>query len=522
LAYSYQQNPVYKAESRLLIKPIPSAPQVNVDTEGQVVASEAVASLVLADLGLEISEAQLLSHLQVKPVTGQPFVQAEVLAITSVSGDADLAAGIANSFATSYIDYRQQQAKDALDAAQDAIQEQIDRVRARLADIAERLRVSEKTDSSLAAALETERSVVIAQLGVLQQRLDDTNADPVALRLSGGDVLELAVPPSKPISPDHVRNGASGLGLGLMLGVGLAFLRERLDDRFRTRREVEAALAVPVLATINKFETPRRKSQRRIVVAEQSSGAAGEAFRNLRTNLEFTAMQQGIQSILITSPSAHEGKTATTANLASAFSIAGRKVVVVSGDLRRPTLEMYLGSENKKGLSEWLLGDVEDVSEVIHATSLPGVQIVPSGGLPHNPAELLTSIRLPQLVEILSGLHDVLLIDSPPVLPVADATIIGAHVGGTVLVLNASTTKRSPAIHAKEQLERVNARVIGSVLNGIDLSGPSYYYQPYYYSGYKPRNPYSESSPKTKPPRRRRFRRRSSSGAPRDLGTRNA
>jgi capsular exopolysaccharide synthesis family protein len=274
-----------------------------------------------------------------------------------------------------------------------------------------------------------------------------------------------------------------GAIFGLALGVGMAFLRERLDDRFRGRPDVEQAMEAPVLATVPRF--PKERRSRELIVVSEPKGAASEAYRNLRTSLQFLLTQRGAKTLLITSPSEHEGKTATTANLGFALAQAGQNVILVSGDLRRPQLEKYFGVKAEVGLSTYLLGEVDDIGQIVLGDpSLPGLRLLPSGPVPSNPAELLTSPRVGELVAELEAHSDIVIFDAPPVLPVADSVILGSHVGLAVLILDAANTQRSAAVHAKELLQRVGTEVIGCVLNAFDASGSPYYYEPYYYSQY--------------------------------------
>jgi capsular exopolysaccharide synthesis family protein len=287
-----------------------------------------------------------------------------------------------------------------------------------------------------------------------------------------------------------VRNAALAAFLGLAIGVGLAFLRERLDDRFRGGSDVEEALEAPVLAMVPKFSADGKAGATLITTSETKS-VASEAYRGLRTNLQFVLAQRGGKSIVITSPSAGEGKTITTANLAVTLAKAGVRTVVVSADLRRPTLERYFGVDKRHGLSTFL--DSSDAApwDVIRDPGMPNLRIVTSGPIPESPAELLVSPRLGQLLDFLEANCDITLIDSPPILAVSDAAIIASRVSGTVLVIDASTTARSASVHARDQVERAGGELVGVVLNSFDPSS-SPYYAPYYYA-----SPYDSETAQT-------------------------
>jgi capsular exopolysaccharide synthesis family protein len=478
---SFQQTPLYRAETRLLVEPIPAANfYPNALTESEVVASEDVAVLVIDDLDLELPVRALLGGLTATPISDNTGV----IVISYTSQDRVLTALVANSFARNYIDYQLDNALLGLVGEREDIRKDVSRLEGELRALITRIEgARDRGDASRVISLENERTTLTLRIGSLQQRLDAI--PPVPSEGSGGGrILSAATEPASPFSPDHFGDGLIGIILGLGLGIGLAFLRERLDDRFKGRPDVERALESPVLATVPKYANAKRM-ERELIVRSEPKGAASEAYRNLRTSLQFISAQRGIKSVLVTSPSEHEGKTSTTANLGMALAQAGRTVVLVSADLRRPQLERYFKVSSKTGLSSWLLGEEIELGNIIlEDPALPNIRLLPSGPIPSNPAELLTSPRLIELIAELEEHADVVLFDSPPALPVADSIIIASHVHTAVLILDAASTKRSAAVHAKEQLERVGAEVVGCVLNAFDPTGSPYYYEPYYYSQY--------------------------------------
>lgn len=505
LAFSFQQTPVYTSESRVLVQAMASNPNdfylfpPNLETESEVVSSGPVAELVKDDLATTMSTRDLLSGLSVTSV-----VDSEVLIVKYTDEDPQFAQQASNSFTQSYLDYRVDQALEGLVAAQESIQRRVDAVREQLTDLSDRLdQARERQDEELVATLESERSVLLARLGVLQQRLDDVQPDPT-VRLGGGNIIEQAEISATPSSPNHTQNGILGLALGLALGVALAFVRERLDDRFRGRTDVVRALGVPALATIPKHaNAKKRKKDRTIppVTLTEPRGTASESYRSLRTSIQFLAADRDIKMLVVTSPAAGEGKTVTASNLAIAFAQANSRTILVSADMRRPMLEEHFGIERQPGLSDWLMGTGQPATSLLKQhPEVENLRIMPVGSIPPNPAELLSSGRLLHLVSELAEVSDILIVDAPPTLPVADASILSAHAGGTVLVVDAGETKRSAAIHAKEELERVGGRVLGCVLNAYD-PGAAY---SYYDSGYYPQYYTDPSSENGKQENRRR------------------
>jgi succinoglycan biosynthesis transport protein ExoP len=484
LAFSLQQTPLYTAEARLLVEPVPSQeqqssflPAVNLETERELVQSMPVAELVKEELGLDTPVDELLGGLDVQVVT-----ETEVLIVGYTSDDPAQSQRAANAFAQGYIANRRNQALENLRAASSDIQRNIEGVEQQLADLEERIADAEvAADEGALTALESQRTSLLTQLGVLELQLQELRPGE-AVRSAGGQVLAPATLPASPSSPNLLRNALLAAFLGLALGVGLAFLRERLEDRFKGREDVERTLGAPVLATIPRFAGKRKDDRSKLIVRTDPHSLASEAYRSLRTNLEFIASTTDRNSFLITSPSAGEGKSVTAANLGLAFAQSGRRTIIISGDLRRPTIEKIFGVRATDGLSRYLAGQTDELEEIIVNPGISNLRILPTGPVPPNPAELMTSPRMAQLIADLEANSDMLLIDSAPTLPVADATIMIAHVGGAVLVVDAEITRRAAADHGRSELVKVGGRFVGAVLNAYDpTTSPYAYYQPYNY-----------------------------------------
>lgn len=479
LFMSSRQTPIYSTGGELQVKPSEATGFSSAENEAAVVRSAPVAQLVAEDLGFEESPVALLG-----PLSAEPVSPTSNQILISYSGtDPAFVRDAANSFMDSYISYRRGQARTDIAATRRQLEQKRERQRARLAAVSEQIeRARNRGNTGRLGALETQRSILAANLGLTQQEID--GLEPVPARASIAEILKPAPLPQSPSSPDHRRSALMGLLGGLALGVAIAFLRERLDDRFRGRPDLERALEAPVLATVPRF-LGKVEGQRGLSLNLDPGGAASEAYRTLRTALQFICAQRNIKSILVSSPSAHEGKTSTVANLGVAISSAGLNVALVSADLRRPQLERHFDVKASQGLTTWLLGEQNDLGQLLLThPDIPGLSLLPAGPIPSNPAELLTSPRLRELVEGLEEMVDLVLVDSPPVLPVADASIIASLIGPTVLIVDAARTRRSAAVHAKEQIERVGGTLLGTVLNGFDPASTPYYYEPYYYTKY--------------------------------------
>jgi capsular exopolysaccharide synthesis family protein len=477
LAYSYRQTNIYTARARLLIAPFQGQViALNLETEAEVVTSVPVAVLVQEDLETSSSADSLLGGVSAIPSSET----GTVLNVSYVSADPGLAQAAANSFAENYVEYRREQYRESIVSDRQGILQKVDRARAALEDMAERIqRAKANGNNGLVTSLETERSIVIARMGVLQQQLDNIQPESAASN-GGGEVIEPASLPGTPSSPNHRNDGIMGVMLGLIAGIGMAFLRDRLDDRFKGRSDVERTLEAPVLATIPKYSVHRISGRPELAVLTDPHGPASETYRGLRTNVQFLTAERRVKSLIMTSAAAGEGKSLTTANLATALAQTRARVIVVSADLRRPTIERYFGIRSERGLAEWLTHGHDDLGSLLKDPGLPNLRILPSGKVPPNPTELLASPRFPELVDLLEGAADMVLFDSPPVLPVADAQIMATHVGGVILVIDSSKTHRSAGSRAKSEVERVGGQIIGATLNSYDPETSPYYYEPGY------------------------------------------
>ena len=218
-----------------------------------------------------------------------------------------------------------------------------------------------------------------------------------------------------------------------------------------------------------------------LITLSDPKSPVSEAFRTIRTNIMFSSLDAPLKKLLITSPSPNDGKSTIAANLAIVLAQAGKKVLVIDLDLRKPTVHKKFGVENIKGFTNFLLGDakLEDIVKTV--AGIPNLYILTSGPLPPNPAELLGSQKMKKILEQLKDEYDVVVIDSPPVIPVTDAALLASIVDGVVLVLSQGQTRIDVAQKAVEQLKNVGARILGTVLNNVNTNGGSYYYYYYYH-----------------------------------------
>lgn len=310
-------------------------------------------------------------------------------------------------------------------------------------------------------------------------------------------VVRTAELPDAPVSPRPKLNIALGLLVGLAIGVGAAVLRETLDTSLNGAEEIQQALDLPTLGLI-AFDPDAEK--RPLIVHVDPQSARAEAFRQLRTNLQFVDVDRKPRSIVVTSSVPSEGKSTTTCNLAIALTQAGLRVILVEADLRRPRLAGYLGIEGAVGLTDALVGRA-DLDDLLQAWGDGNLQVLASGPTPPNPSELLGSEQMGELLRDLESRCDLVLLDAPPLLPVTDAAVLTAHASGAIVVIRSGRTTREQATRAVEILRGVDAHVYGAVINMVPTKGPGADKYGYYGYGYASTAPVVDL-----PPRRTRTR----------------
>lgn len=281
-------------------------------------------------------------------------------------------------------------------------------------------------------------------------------------------IIQPAIPEEAPVAPRPLLNALLAAVVAFMIVSAGVFIVEYLDDAIKGPDEVEAALGLPTLGTIERMAGARERLPiyRLATLLYPRSGAA-EAFRALRTNVEFAAVDEAIHRLLVTSAVPSEGKTVTAANLAVAFAQGGRRILLVDADLRRPGIHEIFGLANDAGLTNLLRQDEVRLAMIVKPTEQKGLSILTAGPLPPNPAELLASQRMKALISTLNDGYDMVILDSPPIEAFTDAAVLSSLVDGTLLVVESKRGRLAQVRAAKEALTRANARLLGVVLNGL-------------------------------------------------------
>jgi capsular exopolysaccharide synthesis family protein len=486
LVASLLQTPVYEARGDLLLQPRksdllfdPAAgfrtdPNRALQTEIRALESKPVEDLVLERLG------------SLPRISAKGVGQTDVIAVYAKSTDPEAAAAAVNAYASAYIDIRRQEAVDDLIAAGAVIQKAIAEVKAQMDALDARV-AEAPTDAArelVAESVAPEREGLAQQQSFLKQKLSQLQVD-ADLTSGGARVIRPAIVPSDPVTPTPVRDGIVAALAGLVAAIGLVLLIEHLDDSIKTKDDLDRALpGVSVVGLIPKVAGWKSRSEPQVVSAAEPTSPAAEAYRTLRTAIQFLELGRPTGLIEITSPNAMEGKTTTLANLAVAVSRAGQRVLMVCCDLRRPRIHEFFGLSNKVGLTSVLLGSVAPAEAIQAVPDMNRLFVLASGPLPPNPSEILSTPPVTELLRRLKRDYDVVLIDSPPVLPVTDSLVLARVVDSVLLVCSARETRRGQAARAVELLRQVDAPLAGVVLNGVTSeSSYGYGYEYRYYGG---------------------------------------
>jgi capsular exopolysaccharide synthesis family protein len=312
---------------------------------------------------------------------------------------------------------------------------------------------------------------------LLAAKIESEKLDVQIPKSSIVEITNPAQPGESPVKPNKTLNITLGVIIGLIMGVSLAFFIEYLDTSVKTIEEVERAFQTPVLGVI-----PQNVGY---LVDEGPESQHAEAYRVLRTNILFSRKDEKLNTIVVVSAGAGEGKSITVVNLATVFAQAGQRVLVVDSDLRRPTLHKQLHVANNIGLTNYLLKQ-NKLDEIIQTSSVPMLDFMASGKLPSSSMSILGSAQMKEMVAELKQRYDFIFFDSPPILGVSDASVLASEVDMVIQVIQYRRYPQPMSIRAKQLIEKVGGNLIGILLNNINMSQDEsyYYYTGYYHGGY--------------------------------------
>jgi non-specific protein-tyrosine kinase len=462
--------PIYTASSTLRIATA-SGGTVNysdymyADRIMNTYVSIATSSPVMDELKQQLGQVKL-PQIEVKIVPNTELIQ-----ILVEDPDPALAATTANTLTSILITQSQDLYSGGGKSPQDILSEQLQQMETELNQAQsdyEKLVTNSPNDveaiSAASRALEVKQQIYASLLEQYEQtRIRE------AIRANTLSIVEPAVYPEAPSKPNRLLNIILGFMVGLIGGVGLAFLFENLDSTLYTTKQVEKATQLTALGQIPNIKVHKQ------TLSVNGNSIYREAFRRLRTNI---FMQDGgvpQKALLITSAEPGEGKSTTVANLAYVIAQSNRSVIVVDCDLRLPTLHKLFQLPNTSGLSDYLCQEAA-INQISKTTKFPRVKVITSGPLPSNPMELLSSPKMSILINALTQQYDVVLLDTPSIVQVGDAAVLVPMVDGVLLVVMLGETKEEAILDASKQLEDARARSIGLVVNGVRPESNYYYY----------------------------------------------
>lgn len=501
VAMSLLQPKVYSGEAKVLISEkdtsaailgtlvpeLSSQPERAMQTQVQLVTLRPVAEATIKRLDLGTTPEALLAGVSVSAVG-----QTNIITIQSTASSPQMAAKIANTMAEEYVSASRERKRESMKAAADEVEQRLEVARQEILALGRKIQETGSTDE-----LSAQLQIATGTYTTLADKLEELRINE-QLETGSGSVVQEAVASDAAISPKPKRNGMIGLAVGLIFGLGMAFLYEYLDNTIKSTEEAEKIYGGPVLGIIpvDKLE---KGQKRRLTIVDAPGSPAAESYRVVRNSLDFINFEHDLRTLLITSATPGEGKSTVSANLAMSLAQAGKKVVLISCDFRRPTTDQFFAVNNLIGLSDVLLG-THSLKAALQRPVDEQLLVLTAGKMPPNPSELLASAKMSEVVESLEEWADWVIIDTPPILAVADPVSIARWADGVLMVSKAGESTREAALKAVELLGKVGATVAGVAIWGLDetKNRPGYGYGYGYYTGgyYYQRSYYGYGSPK--------------------------
>jgi len=474
-AVSFSQPKLYESSARVLISAQqdisgtgnalsdPNQLQNQMQTQVQIAESPDVEAQANQALGSDVDELE--------SIAASGVTNTRVMQITATSQSPQVAQKAANTYAEAYLKAGQQTAVDRIISIGQTVATKQQQLRDQMTAIDTKLIARPKPDPATITSLNNQKAAFQTQLDSLQRQYDTAQAGAL-VKEAAATTLNAAELPTAPASPNPKRNIALAIVLGALIGVGVALLWERLDDRVRSATQV--ALWFPKLSnlgTIPRVRDWKNRDEAKNTTMLDPRSQTAEAYRGLRTSIEFLALDRELKVIEVTSATAGEGKSTTVANLATALAWAGKKVVVVSADLRRPRVHDFFGMSNEVGLTTTLLND-KPLDEVLQRAVVDAgggsVDVLATGQLPPNPSEVLAHSAVGEIFAQLREQFDYVLIDAPPVLPVADSLVLSKYADGIIAVAGIGDLKKDELERTIALLDGTRTETLGVLVNGGD------------------------------------------------------
>ncbi len=450
------------------------------ESYAQIIPRQPILQAVIDNLGLNMSWTQLK-----RDVLAETIPNTQLLAITVQNNSPELAVAIADEIAYQLILQSPTSPENEARAEHGAfVKQQLAGLETRIARSEARL---EEIDTLLNSALSArEIQNLESEKRTLEAVIRDWQSSYVSLLnfFEGGDtsnyltIIDPAQLPVRPVSPNIPLNVALAAFMGFSLALGAAILLEYLDDTVKSTDDLAQELNMTVLGSVTSIKGKSYKEK--MAEAHAPFSPVSESYRLIRTNMQFMAIDKPAQLVAVTSAGPGEGKSTTIANLGVVMGQAELRTIIVDADLRQPTQHSIFRVPNTSGLTDLLLSSDARIEDQLVQTGYDNVQLITSGPLPPNSAEILNSHSMQALMEKLRDYADIILFDTPPILMVTDALVLSSRVDGTILVVKAGQTRRAALQEALERLKKVDSHLLGSILNQISPRSGSYYYSSHY------------------------------------------
>jgi non-specific protein-tyrosine kinase len=482
--------PLYRTKTTLMVgrttqNPDPttsdfSTGQQLASTYVQLARREPVLRGVIDSLGLQVNWQSLAGQ-----VSSAVIPQTQLIEVGVIDSDPYRAKVLADAIAEQLILQSP--------TGSSSTNQEIEFIRSQISDLKEKIESGQNELKRLQQELDSANSAsqiqnLQNQINVLDTKISgwqDTYSQ-LLVFLEGGNVnaltvIEEATIPSAPISPNTMMNVLLASVIGIILAVGGAFIVEYLDDTIKTELDVERTARLPTLGGISRIKGGNYKEK--LIAVREPLSPAVEAYRVLRTNIQYSEANKHLQTLMITGAGPSEGKSICLANLGVVMAQSGLKVIIVDADLRRPVQHEIFGLSKIAGLSDALLNIKSNVKDYIKASQQENLRILTSGFVPPNPAELLGSRKMGEIIEELKSEADIILFDSPPTLVVADSRMLSYLMDGVIIVNDAGHTRTSEAKRAADELRKVQSNLLGVVINHFPTTNDGYYYYRYQENG---------------------------------------
>jgi capsular exopolysaccharide synthesis family protein len=430
--------------------------RADLNTQVELLQSPSLRLAVLGALGRDGAK--------VGSMRATPVGQTTVVRLTVESTDPRIAKRAADMYASTYVSTRQRQQNDTLSSAGAQVQNKIHDIEQQL----NALDAQAPPGVGVRSDLNTQRLSLQSQYALYKQKLDQLQID-ASLKDAGVQITSAAPIPTTPIRPRPLRDAVLALIIGLLLGTSLAFVLEYLDDKIRSADDVSRyGHDLTTLAEVPSVPGWRDRKTTQVITLDAPNTPAAEAYWSLRTSVQLMGIRDPMRSLLVTSSVAGEGKSTTVANLGIAMARTGLRVALVDLDLRSPRLAEFFDFDNRIGITSVLVGEAT-LERALHRVpvleGVPPMLVLGSGVIPKNPSEVLGTARVAELLTAIRSRVDILIIDSPPLIPVTDALVLANRVDGVLMVVGAGRAKRDQLGRAVTLLHQANALTIGAVLS---------------------------------------------------------